>query len=223
MTLDGGYAEFMVVPKEALARMPAELTAAEAAPLVCAGTTTYNGLRNSGARPGDLVAVQGIGGLGHLAIQFANRMGFRAVAISGGKDKEALALKLGASQYIDASSVDAGEALRKLGGAHLAFCTAPNSKAIFPLIAGLKPRGKLLIVGAATEPIPLVPTMLLSGRSIARWPSGSAKDSEDTLNFSVLTGVRPMIERFPLERAGEAYECMMTNKARFRAVLTMRN
>jgi D-arabinose 1-dehydrogenase-like Zn-dependent alcohol dehydrogenase len=221
LSFDGGYAEFMVAPQEALARVPDELSAPEAAPLMCAGITTFNALRNSGARPGDLVAVQGVGGLGHLAIQFASKMGFRTVAVSGGKDKEALARKLGASHYIDAGAADAGEELRKMGGAHLVFCTAPSGKAIAPLIAGLKQRGKLLIVAAATDAIPLASATLLSGRTIAGWPSGSSKDSEDAMNFSTLTGVRPMIETFPLERAAEAYEHMLSNKARFRVVLTV--
>lgn len=221
LTLDGGYAEFVVVPQEALARIPDGLGAMDAAPLLCAGITTFNALRNSGAHPGDLVAVQGVGGLGHLAVQFSSRMGFRTVAISGGKDKEPLARKLGAQYYIDAGSVDAGAELQKMGGAHVVFCTAPSGKAITPLIGGLKPRGKLLIVAAATDPIPLVATDLLSGRSIAGWPAGAAKDSEDAMNFAVLTGVRPMIETFPLERAAEAYERMLANKVRFRAVLTV--
>ncbi len=221
LTLDGGYAEFVVVPQEALARIPDGLGAEDAAPLVCAGITTFNALRNSGARPGDLVAVQGVGGLGHLAVQFSNRMGFHTVAISGGRDKEPLALKLGAQEYIDAASVDPGAELRNMGGAHLIFCTAPSGKAITPLIAGLKPRGKLLIVGAATDPVPVIATQLLSGRSIAGWPSGSSKDSEDAMKFSTLTGVRPMIETFRLEKAAEAYERMLANKVRFRAVLTV--
>lgn len=221
LTIDGGYAEFMVVPQEALARIPDELSAVEASPLLCAGITTFNGLRHSGARPGDLVAIQGVGGLGHLAVQFASRMGFRTVAVSGGKDKEALARKLGAHDYIDAGSVDPGVELQKNGGAHIVFCTAPSGKAIAPLVAGLKPRGRIVIVAAATDPIPLVATTLLSGRSIAGWPSGTSKDSEDAMNFSALTGVRPMIETFPLERAAEAYEHMLTNKVRFRAVLTV--
>jgi D-arabinose 1-dehydrogenase-like Zn-dependent alcohol dehydrogenase len=221
LTLDGGYAEFMVVPQEALARIPDGLSAVDAAPLLCAGITTFNGLRNSGARPGDLVAVQGVGGLGHLAVQYASRMGFRTVAISGGKDKEPLARKLGAHHYIDAGSVDPGTELLKLGGAHLVFCTAPSGKAMAPLTAGLKPRGRIFIVAAANDPIPLVSTTLLSGRSIVGWPSGTSKDSEDTMNFSVLTGVRAMVDTFPLERASEAYERMLANKARFRSVLTV--
>jgi D-arabinose 1-dehydrogenase-like Zn-dependent alcohol dehydrogenase len=221
LTDDGGYADFMLASTHALARIPDELGAVEAAPLLCAGVTTFNALRHSGARAGDLVAIQGVGGLGHLAIQFASRMGFRAVAISGGKDKEALARRLGAHYYIDAGAVDPAEELTKMGGAHLVFCTAPSGKAISPLIAGLKPRGKLLIVAAANDPIPVAATSLLSGRTIAGWPSGTARDSEDALNFSVLTGIRPMIETFPLERAPEAYEHMLANKARFRVVLNL--
>jgi len=221
LTLDGGYAEFLVVPQEALARIPGGLSAVDAAPLLCAGITTFNALRNSGARPGDLVAVQGVGGLGHLAIQFSSRMGFRTVAISSGKDKEALARKLGAHAYIDAGSADPAEELRKMRGAHVVFCTAPSGKAIAPLIDGLKQRGKMVIVAAANDPVPLVPTHLLSGRSIAGWPAGTSKDSEDAMSFSVLTGVRPMIETFPLERAAEAYAHMLSNKARFRVVLAV--
>src|SRR5712692_299681 len=205
LTLDGGYAEFMVVPKEAVARMPDALIAAEAAPLLCAGITTFNALRNSGARAGGLVAVQGVGGLGHLAVQFSSRMGFRTVAVSSGKDKEALARKLGAAYYVDAGSADVGEELRKLGGAQVILATAPSGKAISGLINGLKPRGKLVIVAAAADPMSFPATSLLSGRAIAGWPSGTAKDSEDTMNFSLLTGVRPMIETFPLEKAAEGY------------------
>lgn len=221
ISYDGGYAEYMIAPHEALARIPESLTGVEAAPLLCAGITTFNALRNSGARPGDLVAVQGIGGLGHLGVQFAARMGFQTVAISGGKDKEKLARTLGASHYIDAGSADAGAELQALGGANVVLATAPSGKAITPLINGLKPRGKLIIVAAAADPMPVVSLTLLSGRAIAGWPSGAAKDSEETMKFSVLTGVRPMIETFPLERAADAYEHMMANKARFRTVLTI--
>jgi D-arabinose 1-dehydrogenase-like Zn-dependent alcohol dehydrogenase len=218
---DGGYAEYMVAREEAVAAIPEGLDDVDAAPLLCAGITTYNALRNSGARSGDRVAVQGIGGLGHLAIQFASKMGFVTIGVSGGKDKEELARKLGAAQYLDAATVNPAEELKKQGGADVVLATAPSSKAIAPLIHGLAARGKLLIVAAASDPIEIVPIFLLSGRAIAGWPSGSAKDSEDTLNFSAATGVRPMIEVFPLARAKEAYERMMSGKVRFRAVLSM--
>jgi D-arabinose 1-dehydrogenase-like Zn-dependent alcohol dehydrogenase len=221
LSYDGGYAEYVVARQEAVARMPETLNGVEAAPLLCAGITTFNALRNSGARVGDRVAVQGVGGLGHLAIQFASKMGFQTIGISVGKDKEELARKLGAAHYVDAATTDPAEALRKLGGAHVILATAPSGKAIAPLVNGLTKRGKLLIVAAASDPIEIVPIALLSGRSIAGWPSGAAKDSEDTLNFSALSGVRPMIETFPLAKAAEAYERMMAAKARFRAVLTM--
>ncbi|WP_437590158.1 alcohol dehydrogenase [Sorangium sp. So ce1000] len=220
VTHDGGYAEYAVIPAEALARLPDELSAIEAGPLLCAGVTTYNALRNSGAKPGDTVAVQGIGGLGHLAIQYAARMGFRTVALSRGADKEALARELGAHAYVDTDAQPAAEGLRKLGGAHLVLATAPNSKAISDTIDGLKPQGKLLIVAAAMDPLSVSPLSLLSGRTIAGWPSGSAVDSEDALAFSVLTGVRPRTEVFPLEKAEEAFGWVMKNRARFRAVLT---
>jgi D-arabinose 1-dehydrogenase-like Zn-dependent alcohol dehydrogenase len=219
VTLDGGYAEYVVVPFEAVARIPEGLDAAEAAPLLCAGVTTFNSLRNSGARSGDTVAVQGIGGLGHLAIQYAARMGFRTVAISRGVDKKALSQELGAHEYIDTQEVDAGEALRKLGGADLVLATAPHSGAIASTVNGLKPRGKLLIVAASLEPLQLSALALLSGKSIAGWPSGSAIDSEETVAFSTLTHVRPQIEKFPLEQAEEAFGRMMSNRVHFRAVL----
>lgn len=219
ITLDGGYAEYAVVPFEAAARIPDGLDAAEAGPLLCAGITTYNSLRNSGARPGDTVAVQGIGGLGHLAIQYSARMGFRTVALSHGSDKEALARELGAHDYIDTQKVDAAEGLRKLGGADLVLATAPHSAAIASTIDGLKARGKLLVVAAAFEPLQIPALTLLSGKTIAGWPSGSAIDSEETMAFSALTGVRPRIERFPLEKAEEAFGKVMSNRVRFRAVL----
>jgi len=219
ITLDGGYAEYAVVPFEAAARIPDGLDAVEAAPLLCAGVTTYNSLRNSGARPGDTVAVQGIGGLGHLAIQYAARMGFRTVALSHGPEKEALARELGAREYVDTQRVDAAEGLRRLGGADLVLATAPHASAIASTIGGLKARGKLLVVAAAFEPMQLAVLPLLSGKTIAGWPSGSAIDSEDTMAFSVLAGVRPRIERFPLEKAEEAFGKVMSNRVRFRAVL----
>lgn len=219
ISFDGGYAEYAVVPYEAAARIPDDLDALEAGPLLCAGVTTYNSMRNSGARPGDTVAVQGIGGLGHLAIQYAARMGFRTVALSHGSDKEALARELGAHEYIDTSKGDAAAALTKLGGADLVLATAPNSAAIASTVNGLKPRGKLLIVAAAFEPLQVPALSLLSGKSIAGWPSGSAIDSEETMRFSALTGVRPRIERFPLEKAEEAFGKVISNRVRFRAVL----
>jgi propanol-preferring alcohol dehydrogenase len=219
VTLDGGYAEYVVVPFEAVARIPEELEPAEAAPLLCAGVTTFNSMRNSGAKPGDTVAVQGIGGLGHLAIQYAARMGFRTVAISRGADKKELARELGAHEYIDTEQVDASEGLRKLGGADLVVATAPNSAAIASTVNGLKPRGKLLIVAVPFEPLQVPGPSLVSGKSIAGWPSGSAIDSEETMAFSSLTQVRPRIEKFPLEQAEEAWGRVMTNRVHFRAVL----
>jgi D-arabinose 1-dehydrogenase-like Zn-dependent alcohol dehydrogenase len=209
----------MVCPWEAAARVPDELTAAEAGPLLCAGITTYNALRNSGARPGDLVAVQGVGGLGHLALQFSNRMGFRTVALSRGKDKEDLARKLGAHQYIDASSQDEVEELQKLGGANVILATAPHGKAIENVVNGRRGRGKLMLVAAAPDPISINAFAMLSGKMVHGWPSGSAIDSEDTMGFAAFAGVRPQIERFPLEGANEAFAKVMDNTIRFRAVL----
>jgi D-arabinose 1-dehydrogenase-like Zn-dependent alcohol dehydrogenase len=219
VTFDGGYAEYVVVPREALARIPEEIDAANAGPLLCAGITTFNALRNSGARPGDTVAVQGIGGLGHLAIQFAARMGFRTVAISGDADKEKLARELGAHEYVNTHVTSAAEGLQKLGGAHLVLATAPHAQSIASTIDGLRPRGKLLIVAVPLEPIQASMLTLFTGKSIVGWPSGTSIDSEDTLAFSALTGVRARIEKFPLEKAEEAFEKMMANRVRFRAVL----
>ncbi len=222
ITHDGGYAEYMVAPQEAVALMPDRLKAVDAAPLLCAGITTYNALRNSGARGGDLVAIQGIGGLGHLAVQFASKLGFRTVAISRGQDKKDLALKLGAHHYLDSASVNVAEELSNMGGARIVLATAPNSQAIARIVDGLSVDGKLLIVAASGDPIEVTPLQLIIGRkSILGWPSGHAKDSEETLNFSALSGALPMIETFPLERVSEAYERMITNKVRFRVVLTM--
>jgi propanol-preferring alcohol dehydrogenase len=218
---DGGYAEYMVARQEAVARIPEALNAVDAGPLLCAGITTFNAMRNSGARAGDRVAIQGVGGLGHLAIQFARKMGFITVAVSSVKDKEKLAHELGAHHYIDAAAVDPAKELQKLGGANLILATAPSGKAIAPLVNGLSARGKLLIVAAAADPIEIVPITLLSGRSIAGWPSGVAKDSEDTLQFSESNGVRPMVEVFPLSHVREAYQHMITGKVRFRAVVKM--
>jgi len=219
ISFDGGYAEYVVVPSAAVARMPDGLDAAEAAPLLCAGITTYNSLRNSGARAGDTVAVQGIGGLGHLALQYAAKMGFRTIAISRGADKEELARKLGAHEYVDTQNVSAAEGLQKLGGADLVLAAAPNSEAVASTLGGLKARGKLLLVAAPFDPIPVSGFGLLSGKTIAGWPSGSAIDSEDTLAFSKLSGIRPRIETFKLEEAELAFTKVMENKVRFRAVL----
>jgi D-arabinose 1-dehydrogenase-like Zn-dependent alcohol dehydrogenase len=219
ISYDGGYAEYAVVPSAAAARIPESLDAADAGPLLCAGVTTYNALRNSGARPGDTVAVQGIGGLGHLAIQYAARMGFRTVAVSSGADKEELARQLGAHEYVDTAKVPAAEGLQKLGGADLVLATAPHATAIASTVDGLKSRGKLLIVAAPFEPMQIGAFPLLSGRTIAGWPSGSSIDSEETMSFSALTGVRPKIEKFKLDQAEEAFAKMMANKVRFRAVL----
>jgi D-arabinose 1-dehydrogenase-like Zn-dependent alcohol dehydrogenase len=222
INFDGGYAEYIVVPAEAVAAMPDELPADEAAPLMCAGITVYNSLRNAGARAGDLVAVQGIGGLGHLGIQYARQLGFRTVAIGRGGDKEALARKLGAHEYIDSGEGEPAAALQKLGGARVVLATAPDSKSMSALVEGLAPGGKLLVVGATMEPLTITPLQLIvTRRSVQGWPTGTAKDSEDTLLFSVLSGVRPMIERYPLEKAAEGYEQMISGKARFRVVLTM--
>lgn len=219
---DGGYAEYMVSPAEAVAAIPDDLPAEAAAPLLCAGITVFNSLRNSGARPGDLVAVQGVGGLGHLGVQYANRMGFITVAIARGRDKQPLAEKLGAKHYIDSSAVNPAEALQELGGARVALATAPDAKSISSLTAGLSTNGKLLIVAAAMEPLTISALDLIGARrSIQGWPSGTAIDSEDTLRFSSLQGVRPMIEKFPLAKVAEAYNRMESGKVRFRAVLTM--
>jgi D-arabinose 1-dehydrogenase-like Zn-dependent alcohol dehydrogenase len=218
VTHDGGYAEYVVVPAESVARIPETLDATSAGPLLCAGVTTYNSLRNSGARAGDVVAVQGIGGLGHLGIQYASKMGFRTVALSSGPDKEDLARQLGAHEYVDTTAQAATEALRKLGGADVVLATAPHAATIGGIVGGLKPRGKLLLVAAPHEPFS-VGAGLLSGKTVAGWPSGSAIDSEDTMNFSALSGVRPRVETFPLEKAEDAYAHMMSNRVRFRAVL----
>jgi D-arabinose 1-dehydrogenase-like Zn-dependent alcohol dehydrogenase len=212
----------MVAPVEALVPIPETLGDAEAAPLLCAGITTYNALRHSGAFPGDLVAVEGIGGLGHLGIQFANKFGYKVVAIGRGSETSALAKKLGASVYIDSKSTNAAEALQRLGGARVILATAPSSKAMSELIDGLGPNGKLVVIGAAFDPIEVTPVQLISGsRTIQGWAAGTAADSEDTLNFAEQTGVRPMIETYPLEKAAEAYARMMSGKAQFRVVLTM--
>lgn len=222
ISYDGGWAEYAVVPAEALASLPDALSFEEAAPLLCAGITTFNSLRNSGAKAGDLVAVQGIGGLGHLAVQYASKLGLQTVAVGRGKDKEPLARKLGAMHYIDAAALNPAEELQRLGGARVILATAPDSKAIASMVEGLGANGKLLVVAAPGEPV-LVNAITLIGKraSVQGWPSGTSRDSEDTLRFSAMTGVRPMIERFPLARAQDAYEQMMSGKVRFRAVLTM--
>ncbi|MGH8291535.1 MAG: alcohol dehydrogenase [Steroidobacteraceae bacterium] len=222
ITYDGGYAEYMIAPFEALASVPTELSSADAAPLMCAGITTYNSLRHSGARAGDLVAVLGIGGLGHLGVQFAARMGFRTVAIARGADKAPLAHKLGAQHYIDSTAQDTAAELTKLGGARVILATVTDAKTMSAAIGGLGIDGRLMIVGASFEPIEVPPlALIMARRSLQGWPSGTASDSEDTLTFSVLTEIRPMIERYPLERAAEAYDRMMSGKARFRVVLTV--
>jgi D-arabinose 1-dehydrogenase-like Zn-dependent alcohol dehydrogenase len=202
--------------------MPETLGNAEAAPLLCAEVTTYNSLRHSGALPGDLVAVQGVGGLGHLGIQFANKFGYEVAAIGLGPENGALAKKLGASVYIDSQSSKPPEELQKLGGARVILATAPSSKAMSELVDGLGPNGKLLVVGATLDPIEVTPLQLISGsRSLQGWSTGTPAESEDTLHFAELTGVRPMVETYPLDRADEAYARMLSGKARFRAVLTM--
>jgi len=219
---DGGYAEYMIAPAGALALIPDGLSSVDAAPLVCAGVTTFNSLRNSGARPGDLVAILGIGGLGHLGVQFAAKMGFNTVAIARGLDKEPLARKLGANSYIDSHAQDPAKELLKLGGAKVVLATVTNGDAMSAVLAGLGVNGKLIILGAAAEPlqVPGIP-LLMGRRSVLGWPSGSSIDSQDTLFFSAQTGVRSMNEVFPLARATEAYDHMMSGKARFRAVLTI--
>jgi len=219
---DGGYAEYMIARAEALAAIPDELPAEEAGPFMCAGVTVYNALRNSGARGGQVVAVHGIGGLGHLGVQYARQMGFKTVALGRGKDKEPLAKKLGAHRYIDSDADDAVAELQKLGGARVILATAPNAKAISTLVDGLSTDGKLLVPAAPNEPLAVSMMPLIAGRrSVAGWYSGTAKDSQDTLEFSALTGVHPMIEKYPLSRVAEAYERMHSGKVRFRVVLTI--
>jgi len=222
ISYDGGYQQYMVAPAEALVAIPETLSDVEAAPLLCAGITTYNSLRHSGALPGDLVAVQGIGGLGHLGIQFANKFGYNVAAIGRGSGNAALAKKLGASLYIDSKATNAAAELQKLGGARVILATAPNAKSMSELIDGLGPNGKLIVVGADFSPIEVMPAQLIFGsHSIQGWLAGTPADTEDTLRFAALSGVRPMIETYPLERAGEAYARMMSGDAQFRVVLTM--
>jgi D-arabinose 1-dehydrogenase-like Zn-dependent alcohol dehydrogenase len=222
ISYDGGYQEYMVAPAEAVTAIPEGLSDAEAAPLLCAGITTYNALRHSGALPGDLVAVLGIGGLGHLGIQFANKFGYKVAAIGRGPENGALAKKLGASVYIDNKMTNAAEALQKLGGAQVILATAPSSKAMSEVIDGLAPNGKLMVVGATADSLAVTPIQLITGsRAIQGWASGTPADAEDTLRFAELTGVRPMIETYPLDKAAEAYARMMSGNAQFRVVLTM--
>ena len=222
ISYDGGYQEYMVAPVEALAQMPESLDAAEAAPLMCAGVTTFNALRHSGALPSDLVAIQGIGGLGHLGIQFAKKFGYRVAAIGRGSDNAALAKKLGADAYIDSAATDPAAELQKLGGASVILATAPSGKAMSALVGGLGVNGTMVVVGASMDPIEVSPNQLLFGKKgIKGWAGGIPTDSQDTLRFAEMTGVRPMIEKYPLANAAEGYERMMSGKAEFRVVLTM--
>jgi D-arabinose 1-dehydrogenase-like Zn-dependent alcohol dehydrogenase len=219
---DGGYAEYMIAPWEAVAAMPDGLDPVEAAPLLCAGITTFNALRRADAIPGDLVAILGVGGLGHLGIQFANKFGYQVAGISRGKDSEALAKKLGAHVYIDSSATNAAEELKKLGGARVILSTAPSGKAMSSLLDGLGANGKMLVIGVAPDPIEVqVGQLIFGNKELKGWASGIAPDSEDTLRFAAYTGVRPMIEKFPLEKVTDAYNRMASGKAQFRVVLTM--
>jgi len=221
ISYDGGYAQYMIAPFEALASVPDDLKSEDAAPLLCAGITTFNSLRHSGAEPGDLVAVLGIGGLGHLGVQFARKMGFKTVAIARGTDKAPLAKKLGAHIYLDSTQQNVAEELTRLGGAKVILATVTDARSMSSVIAGLGVDGRLVVLGVSTDPIEAPPWLLVSARrSISGWPSGTATDSEDTLRFSVMTDVRPTVETFPLEKAAEAYQHMMSGKARFRVVLT---
>ena len=222
ISYDGGYQEYMVAPAEAVVAIPETLNDTEAAPLLCAGVTTFDALRRSNALPGDLVAVEGIGGLGHLAIQFANKFGYKVAAIGRGSETAALAKKLGASVYIDTKSTNAAEALQELGGAQAILATAPSSKAMSELIDGLATNGKLIVIGVASDPIEVTPLQLIVGtKSVEGTAAGASAAEEDTLNFADLTGVRPMVEKYPFEKAGDAYARMMSGKAEFRVVITM--
>ena len=222
ITFDGGHADYVVAPAVALARIPEGLSAAEAGPLMCAGITTFNSLRHAGARSGDLVAVLGIGGLGHLGVQFAARMGYETVAVARGRDKEPLARKLGAHHYIDSETQDPAKELSALGGAKVVLATVTSGKAMTAALGGLAIDGTFVVLGAAYEPIEVPPLLLISGRRrVMGWPSGSSADSQDTLAFAARNGVKPMNELLPLERVSEAYDRMMSGKARFRVVLTM--
>ncbi len=223
ITIDGGYAEYAVFPESACAVVPQSLPSSEAAPLMCAGVTTYNALRHAGAMPGDTVAILGIGGLGHLGVQFANKMGFETVAIARGEDKAKLAKELGAHRYINSESSGAVQALQASGGAKVILSTVTNAKAMTPWIEALAIDGRLVLVGADVEPLQVSPIALIGQRrTISGWPSGTASDSEDCLKFAAITGIRPMIETYPFERAEEAYERMMCGKARFRVVIEMK-
>ena len=222
ISYDGGYSECLCVLADTLAKIPDGLRDEDAAPLMCAGITTFNALRNSGARAGDLVAIQGIGGLGHLGVQFANKFGFETIAIGRGAGTKELATKLGAHSYIDAAAQDVSKELTALGGARVILATAPDGKAMGTLIDGLGVNGKLMLIGVISEPFAVSSLQLLMARkSIDGWPSGTAKDSEDTLRFAAAHGVRPMIETFPLDRVADAYEHMLSGRARFRSVLKM--
>lgn len=222
ISYDGGYAEAMVAPANALAAMPDELGAADAAPLLCAGVTTFNALRHSGAMPGDVVAILGIGGLGHLGVQFANKLGFRTVAIARGADKEALSRKLGAHHFIDSATDDVATALNRLGGARAVLATVTSAEAMTSAINGLAVRGRLIVIGVDAKPIEVSALQLISGsHSLVGHAAGTSIDAQDALAFSTLSGVRPMIETVPLARAAEAYARMMRGDARFRMVLTM--
>jgi D-arabinose 1-dehydrogenase-like Zn-dependent alcohol dehydrogenase len=219
---DGGYGEYVIVPAEALAAIPHHLPAEEAGPFMCAGVTVFNALRNSGARPGDVVAVQGLGGLGHLGVQYARKMGFETVALGRGADKEPLARQLGAHHYIDSSAVDTVAELQKLGGARVILATAPSAQAISDVVGGLGINGNLLIPAAPNDPLTVgVFPLIMGRRQVSGWYSGTARDSQDTLKFSALSDVHPMIEKFPLSRVAEAYEQMHSGKVRFRVVLMM--
>jgi D-arabinose 1-dehydrogenase-like Zn-dependent alcohol dehydrogenase len=223
ISYDGGYQEYMLAPAEALASLPEGLNDVDAAPLLCAGITTFNSLRHSGAGPGDLVGVLGVGGLGHLGIQFANKFGYKVVAIGRGSEDAALAKKLGAQVYIDNKATNPAEELQRMGGAQVILATAPSSKAMSQVIDGLAPNGKLMVVGADFSAIEVTPLQLIGGsKTIQGWASGTPTDAEDTLRFAELTGVRPMVETYPLEKAAEAYARMMSGKAQFRVVLTMK-
>ena len=222
ITQDGGFAQYLVAPQDAVARVPDALSSVAGAPLMCAGVTTFNALRHSGARPGDVVGVQGLGGLGHLGIQFAKAMGFHVAAISTSDNKRELAMKLGAHEYINTSAEPAARALRKLGGAAAILATAPDSKTMHALIEALGAGGKLILIGAGTDPIPVMPVELIMKRkSILGWPGGHAMDSQECLEFAALTQTHVMVEEFPLEKAADAFEHMMSGKVRFRAVLKM--
>jgi D-arabinose 1-dehydrogenase-like Zn-dependent alcohol dehydrogenase len=224
ITMDGGYQDYVLVPFEGLALIPDELSPVDAGPLMCAGITTFTSLRNSIARAGDTVAVLGIGGLGHLGVQFASKMGFRTIAIARGQDKEPLARELGAHHYIDSQAGDVSEALQKLGGAKIVLATATSADAMAAAVGGLSIDGRLIVLGVDFKPMPLATAGLIGRRTgVYGWPSGSSIDSEDTMRFSAMTGIRPMTETFPLEKVSEAYDRMMSNKTRFRVVLTTGN